>query len=129
MPSSNCELNVWASAHIVLMAESRPGDYLKPEDEEIAGFKARLNERLAPVGTQFSGEGVNDEWQIGDAIPHLLSRYNFEFVDDDGNVTAMTPGIEAPRGGGVKVEAEDDEMKTEGENGVNGTDARIKTES
>ena len=26
------------------------------------------------------------------AIPHLLSRYNFEFVDDDGNVTAVTPG-------------------------------------
>ena len=26
------------------------------------------------------------------AIPHLLSRYNFEFVDEDGNVTAATPG-------------------------------------
>jgi len=26
------------------------------------------------------------------AIPHLLSRYNFEFVDDDGNVVAVTPG-------------------------------------
>ena len=26
------------------------------------------------------------------AIPHLLSRYNFEFVDEDGNVVAMTPG-------------------------------------
>lgn len=32
------------------------------------------------------------------AIPHLLSRYNFEFVDEKGVVTAMTPGIEAPRG-------------------------------
>lgn len=28
------------------------------------------------------------------AIPHLLSRYNFEFVDEDGNVVAMTPGGE-----------------------------------
>ena len=26
------------------------------------------------------------------AIPHLLSRYNFEFVDEEGNVTAATPG-------------------------------------
>jgi cleavage and polyadenylation specificity factor subunit 5 len=26
------------------------------------------------------------------AIPHLLSRYNFEFVDEQGNVVAMTPG-------------------------------------
>ena len=26
------------------------------------------------------------------AIPHLLSRYNFEFVDEAGNVVAVTPG-------------------------------------
>lgn len=26
------------------------------------------------------------------AIPHLLSRYNFEFVDEEGNVVAETPG-------------------------------------
>lgn len=26
------------------------------------------------------------------AIPHLLSRYNFEFVDENDNVVAMTPG-------------------------------------
>ena len=32
------------------------------------------------------------------AIPHLLSRYNFEFVDDDGNVCAQTPGTEQPAG-------------------------------
>ena len=30
------------------------------------------------------------------AIPHLLSRYNFEFVDEKGNVTAVTPGTEPP---------------------------------
>jgi len=33
------------------------------------------------------------------AIPHLLSRYNFEFVDESGNVTAITPGSEPPKGG------------------------------
>ncbi|KAK7705369.1 hypothetical protein SLS57_010131 [Botryosphaeria dothidea] len=147
-----------------------PGDYLRPEDDEIDGFKARLNERLAPVGSQFTGEGVNDEWQIGDtlaqwwrpnfetfmypfipahvtrpkeckklyfiqlprskvlsvpknmkllavplfelydntarygpqlsAIPHLLSRYNFEFVDEKGEVVANTPGG-APGPGGA----------------------------
>ena len=26
------------------------------------------------------------------AIPHLLSRYNFEYVDEEGNVRAATPG-------------------------------------
>lgn len=26
------------------------------------------------------------------AIPHLLSKYNFEFVDEDGKVVAVTPG-------------------------------------
>jgi cleavage and polyadenylation specificity factor subunit 5 len=32
------------------------------------------------------------------AIPHLLSRYNFEFVDEKGNVVAVTPGG-GPMGG------------------------------
>jgi cleavage and polyadenylation specificity factor subunit 5 len=54
-----------------------PGDYLKPEDDEIDGFKMRLNERLAPVGTQFSGEGVNEEWEIGDTLTQWW-RPNFE---------------------------------------------------
>ncbi|KAF3932849.1 hypothetical protein ABW19_dt0209620 [Dactylella cylindrospora] len=151
-----------------------PGDYLQPEEDEISGFKARLNERLAPVGNQFSGEGVNGEWEIGDtlaqwwrpnfetfmypfipahvtrpkevkklyfihlprskvlsvpknmkllavplfelydntarygpqlsAIPHLLSRYNFEFVDENGKVIAVTPGSGLPGGNpGTKV--------------------------
>lgn len=30
------------------------------------------------------------------AIPHLLSRYNFEFIDEEGKVVAQTPGIAAP---------------------------------
>jgi cleavage and polyadenylation specificity factor subunit 5 len=182
----------------------RPGDYLLPEDDEIEGFKNRLNERLAPVGNQFSGEGVNDEWQIGDtlaqwwrpnfetfmypflpahvtrpkeckklyliqlpksstyptfplpvvtsiltfgievlsvpknmkllavplfelydntarygpqlaAIPHLLSRYNFEFVDEEGKVCAVTPGSEAPSN--MKVEEGNAKTKQEIENG------------
>ncbi|KAL4960999.1 cleavage and polyadenylation specificity factor subunit 5 [Aspergillus stella-maris] len=143
-----------------------PGDYLLHDDEEIDGFKKRLNERLAPVGSQFSGEGVNEDWEVGDtlaqwwrpnfetfmypflpghvtrpkeckklyfiqlpkkkvlsvpknmkllavplfelydnnqrygpqlsSIPHLLSRYNFEFVDENDNVVAATPGTGAP---------------------------------
>ncbi|KAK4232109.1 nucleotide hydrolase-domain-containing protein [Podospora fimiseda] len=145
-----------------------PGDYLRPEDDEIEGFKARLDERLAPVGSLGEGEKPCD-WQIGDclaqwwrpnaetfmypfvpahitrpkeckklylielpesktlsvpknmkllavplfelydntqrygpqlsAIPHLLSRYNFEFVDEDGNVVAATPNTDSAAGG------------------------------
>lgn len=163
-----------------------PGDYLHPHEEELQGFRNRLNERLAPVGTQFSGEGVNDEWEIGDtlaqwwrpnfetfmypfipahvtrpkeckklyfiqlprskvlsvpknmkllavplfelydntarygpqlsAIPHLLSRYNFEFVDEEGKVVAMTPGG-IPTG--MKEEGEAPKVKIlAGENGT-----------
>jgi hypothetical protein len=59
------------------LTSHRPGDYLRAEDDEIEGFKARLNERLAPVGTQFTGEGVNDEWQVGDTLAQWW-RPNFE---------------------------------------------------
>lgn len=54
-----------------------PGDYLKPEDEEIQGFKERLDERLAPVGQQFSGETKEGEWEIGDTLAQWW-RPNFE---------------------------------------------------
>lgn len=30
------------------------------------------------------------------AIPHLLSRYNFEFVDENDNVVAATPATPLP---------------------------------
>jgi cleavage and polyadenylation specificity factor subunit 5 len=30
------------------------------------------------------------------AIPHLLSRYNFEFVDENDRVVAVTPGTPNP---------------------------------
>lgn len=54
-----------------------PGDYLRAEDDEVEGFKTRLNERLAPVGSQFSGEGVNEDWEIGDTLAQWW-RPNFE---------------------------------------------------
>jgi cleavage and polyadenylation specificity factor subunit 5 len=57
------------------------------------------------------------------AIPHLLSRYNFEFVDEHGNVVAVTPGGDFGQSGekpGIKVLAgggsgdENSEVKQEG---------------
>lgn len=59
------------------------------------------------------------------AIPHLLSRYNFEFVDEDGNVVAQTPGGD-PGIPSVKVLANDQKFEqmmngdTNEENGFNG---------
>jgi cleavage and polyadenylation specificity factor subunit 5 len=46
------------------------------------------------------------------AIPHLLSRYNFEFVDEHGNVVAVTPGGDFGQSGekpGIKVLAGGDD--------------------
>lgn len=135
-----------------------PGDYLPADADEVEGFCARLNERLAPTNPSAS----DTDWDIGDtlaqwwrpnfetfmypflpahvsrpkelkklylinlpakkvlsvpknmkllavplfelydntprygpqlsAIPHLLSRYRFEFVNEEGNVVAVTPG-------------------------------------
>lgn len=49
------------------------------------------------------------------AIPHLLSRYNFEFINEDGEVVAATPGASAPEGyvpsTKVLVGGEDSDMK------------------
>lgn len=185
-----------------------PGDYLRPEDDEIEGFKTRLDERLAPVGSLGEGEKAAD-WQIGDclaqwwrpnfetfmypfvpahitrpkeckklyfielpessmfscflvgravmliipftevlsvpknmkllavplfelydntqrygpqlsAIPHLLSRYNFEFVNEAGEVVAMTPSATSdgyvPK---TKVLAGGDDVVMKTENGTN----------
>ena len=50
------------------------------------------------------------------AIPHLLSRYNFEFVDEDGNVCAATPGGDpGPQQIKVVAQAEYSEEKTNGD--------------
>jgi cleavage and polyadenylation specificity factor subunit 5 len=53
-----------------------PGDYLRPEDDEIDGFKARLDERLAPVGKLGEGEAAAD-WDVGDCLAQWW-RPNFE---------------------------------------------------
>ena len=57
------------------------------------------------------------------AIPHLLSRYNFEFVDSDGNVVAQTPGGDPPEGYVPRTKilagGTDEEMK-EGDEQENG---------
>ena len=48
------------------------------------------------------------------AIPHLLSRYNFEFVDEEGNVAAATPGVGPPEGSvQTKVLAGGEDVKME----------------
>ena len=56
------------------------------------------------------------------AIPHLLSRYKFEFVDEDGNVAAATPGWD-PGPQDVKVK-----MLATGENGDAAVNGSVKTE-
>ena len=203
-------------ADFLIECFDRPGDYLQADDDEIDGFKHRLNERLAPVGSQFSGDAVNDEWQIGDtlaqwwrpnfetfmypflpahvtrpkeckklyfiqlpkssmpvpkslsikcfadewliaevlsvpknmkllavplfelydntarygpqlsAIPHLLSRYKFEFVDEEGNVCAATPGGDpGPRQIKVLAKGEDEDAYM---NGNGEQDGSVKLE-
>jgi len=162
MPSSSCK----TYCEVLLRGRNAdatysPGDYLKPEDDEISGFKSRLNERLAPPpGSSLAAQ--DSDWEIADtlaqwwrpnfetfmypfipphitrpkeckklyliqlpeskvlsvpknmkllamplfelydntarygpqlsAIPHLLSRYNFEFLDEQGKPVAITPG-------------------------------------
>lgn len=50
------------------------------------------------------------------AIPHLLSKYNFEFVDEEGNVTSRTPGSDPPTKTKVLAgEPEAREVNTNGE--------------
>jgi hypothetical protein len=63
-----------------LMTPHRPGDYLKPGEDEFDGLKRRLDERLAPPGDsmQFnSTHGVDNEWEIGDCLAQWW-RPNFE---------------------------------------------------
>jgi cleavage and polyadenylation specificity factor subunit 5 len=55
-----------------------PGDYLRPEDDEVGGFKSRLDERLAPVGRLGEDEGDEErDWLIGDCLAQWW-RPNFE---------------------------------------------------
>lgn len=53
-----------------------PGDYLRPEDDEVEGFKSRLDERLAPVGRIGEGEEAGD-WEVGECLAQWW-RPNFE---------------------------------------------------
>jgi cleavage and polyadenylation specificity factor subunit 5 len=58
----------------------RPGDYLKPGEDESDGLKARLDDRLAPPSgsVQFdTSHGVNNDWEIGDCLAQWW-RPNFE---------------------------------------------------
>jgi cleavage and polyadenylation specificity factor subunit 5 len=52
------------------------------------------------------------------AIPHLLSRYNFEFIDEQGQVVAVTPGSGPDDGYVPKTRVlaggSDEEMKEDG---------------
>ena len=62
------------------LLECRPGDYLKPGEDEIEGLKKRLDDRLAPPAEskQFnSSHGVDNEWEIGDCLAQWW-RPNFE---------------------------------------------------
>lgn len=53
-----------------------PGDYLRPEDDELEGFKKRLDERLAPVGS-LGDDQTDADWDIGDCLAQWW-RPNFE---------------------------------------------------
>jgi hypothetical protein len=86
-PFLNCTYpyNLHSSAdHLLNLASQhlsyRPGDYLKPGEDEIDGLKRRLDERLAPPtdSRQFNAShGVNNEWEIGDCLAQWW-RPNFE---------------------------------------------------
>lgn len=53
------------------------------------------------------------------AIPHYLSRYKWEFVDEEGNVVAWTPGAQVDPNVRTKVLAGGDDVKhEEGTNGI-----------
>ena len=54
-----------------------PGDYLPHDADEIPAFKTRLNERLALSGNQFSNDGNEGEWEIGETLAQWW-RPNFE---------------------------------------------------
>ena len=77
-------LHVYAKTHqrvaSVCLLLRRPGDYLKPGEDEIEGLKKRLDDRLAPPtdSRQFnSSHGVDNEWEIGDCLAQWW-RPNFE---------------------------------------------------
>lgn len=65
---------------LLTVKHHRPGDYLKPGEDEIDGLKRRLDDRLAPPSEsrQFnSTHGVDNDWEIGDCLAQWW-RPNFE---------------------------------------------------
>ena len=60
------------------------------------------------------------------AIPHLLSRYNFEFVDEEGNVCAATPGGDpGPQSIKILAPGEDEDAHM---NGISEQEGSVKLE-
>jgi cleavage and polyadenylation specificity factor subunit 5 len=59
------------------------------------------------------------------AIPHLLSRYNFEFVDENGNVAATTPGVGPPEGMHTKVLAGGEDVRMDVNGDGTGSDITL----
>lgn len=51
------------------------------------------------------------------AIPHYLSRFRWEFVDEEGKVVSWTPGGPVDERVKTKILAGEDDAKKEGENG------------
>ena len=54
------------------------------------------------------------------AIPHYLSRYRWEFVDEEGEVVAWTPGEEVDKNVKTKVLAGGKDGDGKGGDGMNG---------
>lgn len=79
MPSSSCTLTLRPPEpeSALTARRNRPGDYLPHDADEVSGFKVRLNERLAPSGSQFSNDGNEGEWEIADTLAQWW-RPNFE---------------------------------------------------
>ncbi|KAK5456023.1 hypothetical protein LTS15_005342 [Exophiala xenobiotica] len=65
------------------------------------------------------------------AIPHYLSKYRFEFVDEDGNLSSVMPGDGEMPGPKTKVLVGQEEVKEmEGKGESNGAgDAQVKIEN
>ncbi|KAK5120838.1 hypothetical protein LTR85_005905 [Meristemomyces frigidus] len=175
-----------------------PGDYLPHDAEEIAGFKSRLNDRLAPTGSLSARDAPDADWDIHDtlaqwwrpnfetfmypylpphvtrpkeckklyfiqlpkskvlsvpknmkllavplfelydntgrygpqlsAIPHYLSRYRWEFVDEEGGVVGWTPGTKVDERVRTKVLAGGEEDVKMEEEGANGVKSEVKAE-
>lgn len=176
---------------------SSPGDYLRPGDEEVQGFKEILSARLSPPASSSLASATDNDWNIADtlaqwyrphfetsmypylpphitrpkeckklyliqlpetrvlsvpknmkllavplfelydnsarygpqlsALPHYLSRFRWECVNEDGVVEIWTPGGQVNGDVKTKVLAGGGDVKVEnGSNGVK-TEQDIKT--